>query len=269
MLISSHRLDEVAALVNRVVELDQGKVVLDDRVADAVDMAGLLRCRVRLTRSEDAFARTIREWGFHDAGDAVDLGGGRERSRPASLPRRAVALCRPHQRRGDARYGVRQASGPPSGAGTLMLRLAALLVLLTLVGCSGEPETGPPMSPGTATPASAAGMVLSDRHYGAQSASRRRGPEAREGLQVRRYRLCGALDGSAALEGRTGHRDLGAGPSRWPVDRRALGVLRAGKTTPMEYGWAPSATLHPARSASSRRLRTSTRSRGASRPKAR
>jgi len=71
MLISSHRLDEVAALVNRVVELDQGKVVLDDRVADAVDMAGLLRCRVRLTRSEDAFARTIREWGFHDAGDAV------------------------------------------------------------------------------------------------------------------------------------------------------------------------------------------------------
>ena len=68
MLISSHRLDEVAALVNRVVELDQGKVVLDDRVADAVDIAGLLRCRVRLVRSEDAFAHTIREWGFHDAG---------------------------------------------------------------------------------------------------------------------------------------------------------------------------------------------------------
>ena len=68
MLISSHRLDEVAALVNRVVELDQGKVVLDDRVADAVDTAGLLRCRVRLVRSEDAFAHTIREWGFHDAG---------------------------------------------------------------------------------------------------------------------------------------------------------------------------------------------------------
>lgn len=37
MLISSHRLDEVAALVNRVIELDQGKVVLDDRVADSVD----------------------------------------------------------------------------------------------------------------------------------------------------------------------------------------------------------------------------------------
>ena len=35
MLISSHRLDEVASLVNRVVELDQGQVVLDDRVAEA------------------------------------------------------------------------------------------------------------------------------------------------------------------------------------------------------------------------------------------
>ena len=71
MLISSHRLDEVAALVNRVVELDQGKVVLDDRVADAVDMAGLLRCRVHLVRSEDAFAHTIREWGFCDTGDGT------------------------------------------------------------------------------------------------------------------------------------------------------------------------------------------------------
>ncbi len=38
MLISSHRLDEVAALVNRVIELDQGVVVLDDRVADLVDL---------------------------------------------------------------------------------------------------------------------------------------------------------------------------------------------------------------------------------------
>jgi ABC-2 type transport system ATP-binding protein len=67
MLISSHRLDEVAALVNRVVELDRGKVVLDDRVADAVDMAGRLSCRVHLSRREEAFAKTIREWGFSDS----------------------------------------------------------------------------------------------------------------------------------------------------------------------------------------------------------
>ena len=71
MLISSHRLDEVAALVNRVIELDQGRVVLDDRVADLVDLASRLRCRVGLLRPDEAFARAIAAWGF--TGDAAGL----------------------------------------------------------------------------------------------------------------------------------------------------------------------------------------------------
>jgi ABC-2 type transport system ATP-binding protein len=64
MLISSHRLDEVASLVNRVVEMDQGTVTLDDRVADTVDMASTLQCQVRLSRDEPAFAKAIADWGF-------------------------------------------------------------------------------------------------------------------------------------------------------------------------------------------------------------
>ena len=64
MIISSHRLDEVASLVNRVVELDQGKVVLNDQVADQVDMDSILECEVMLTHAEDAFAKTVSEWGF-------------------------------------------------------------------------------------------------------------------------------------------------------------------------------------------------------------
>ncbi len=64
MLISSHRLDEVAALVNRVIEMDQGDVVLDDRVADLVDMSSRLFCHLSLVRAEEAFAKTIGEWGF-------------------------------------------------------------------------------------------------------------------------------------------------------------------------------------------------------------
>jgi ABC-2 type transport system ATP-binding protein len=64
MLITSHRLDEVAALVNRVIELDQGRIVLDDRVEDAVDLAGRLDCRICLTRNDEAFAKAIREWKF-------------------------------------------------------------------------------------------------------------------------------------------------------------------------------------------------------------
>lgn len=69
MLISSHRLDEVATLVNRVVELDQGNVVLDDRVADLVDLSSRLRCRISLIRPEEAFARSIAEWGFQGDDD--------------------------------------------------------------------------------------------------------------------------------------------------------------------------------------------------------
>ncbi len=64
MIISSHRLDEVAALVNRVVELDQGEIVLNDHVADQIDLASVLDCRLSLTRADAAFAETIREWGF-------------------------------------------------------------------------------------------------------------------------------------------------------------------------------------------------------------
>jgi ABC-2 type transport system ATP-binding protein len=64
MIISSHRLDEVASLVNRVVEMDQGRIVLDDHVADDVAMTSRLRSRVELVRPSDAFASTIGEWGF-------------------------------------------------------------------------------------------------------------------------------------------------------------------------------------------------------------
>lgn len=65
MIISSHRLDEVAALVNRVVELDQGKVVLDDQVAEDVGMDCLLICEIVLHRAEEAFAKSLKEWGFN------------------------------------------------------------------------------------------------------------------------------------------------------------------------------------------------------------
>jgi len=71
MIVSSHRLDEVAALVNRVVELDQGRIVLNDHVADQVDMNSLLECRLSLSRTNAAFAETVREWGFSDAGDGM------------------------------------------------------------------------------------------------------------------------------------------------------------------------------------------------------
>ena len=59
--------DEVAALVNRVIEMDMGRVVLDDRVADAVDVTSRMDCLIVLVRPDAAFARAIGEWGFHEA----------------------------------------------------------------------------------------------------------------------------------------------------------------------------------------------------------
>ena len=64
MVISSHRLDEVAGLVERVVELDRGGIVLDDRVAGAGALDETLQCTIELARPEESACRTLRAWGF-------------------------------------------------------------------------------------------------------------------------------------------------------------------------------------------------------------
>lgn len=95
MLISSHRLDEVAALVNRVIEMDQGLVVLDDRVADLVDLTSRLRCRLVLTRADDAFARAVMPWGLRSSDQGITWDGwvaGADRLRFLGLLSRYAAL---------------------------------------------------------------------------------------------------------------------------------------------------------------------------------
>lgn len=62
MIISSHRLDEVSSLVNRVIEMDTGRVVLDDKVADDAALTDRLACRIVLKRFEPAFAKAIEGW---------------------------------------------------------------------------------------------------------------------------------------------------------------------------------------------------------------
>jgi ABC-2 type transport system ATP-binding protein len=71
MLLSSHRLDEVSGLVNRVVELDAGRVVLDDRLADAQALTTQLSCRLVLRRGEQAVTIALKEWGLRDLGDGL------------------------------------------------------------------------------------------------------------------------------------------------------------------------------------------------------
>jgi ABC-2 type transport system ATP-binding protein len=95
MLISSHRLDEVASLVNRVVEMDMGKIVLDDEVADLVDMSSQLSCSVRMIKPEQAFAKALSEWGFSQQSDDISWNGiiaGPDRLRFLGMLSRYAAL---------------------------------------------------------------------------------------------------------------------------------------------------------------------------------
>ncbi len=95
MLISSHRLDEVATLVNRVIELDMGRVVLDDRVADDVSLSGLLDCRIEARRAEPAFVKAVSAWNFRDAGAGMVWEGevaGPDRLRFLGMLSRYVAV---------------------------------------------------------------------------------------------------------------------------------------------------------------------------------
>jgi ABC-2 type transport system ATP-binding protein len=64
MLISSHRINEVSALVTRVVELDTGKVVLDDRVTAEISLAGILIGRVVSRQREPALIKALEQWNF-------------------------------------------------------------------------------------------------------------------------------------------------------------------------------------------------------------
>lgn len=64
MLISSHRLDEVSSLVNRVVEMDQGQVVLDNNISDLIDISSKLSCQITVLKDDPAFAKTLLSWGF-------------------------------------------------------------------------------------------------------------------------------------------------------------------------------------------------------------
>lgn len=109
MLISSHRLDEVAALVNRVVEMEWGNITLDDHVADTVDLSSTLQCRVRIQRDEAAFASAIESWGFVRDGVALDWHGqvaGPDRLRFLGVLSRYAGLLTGLEMRENGRDGV-------------------------------------------------------------------------------------------------------------------------------------------------------------------
>lgn len=75
MLISSHRLDEVADLVNRVIELDQGLVALDQQLSTGIELETMLQCRLTAIRAEDALFKALSDWGFAPNGTQLSWHG--------------------------------------------------------------------------------------------------------------------------------------------------------------------------------------------------
>jgi ABC-2 type transport system ATP-binding protein len=71
MLIASHRLEEVAPLVNRVIEMEQGRIVLDDAVADRLESGSARSCIIKLNQRHESFERALKGWNFSASGSGL------------------------------------------------------------------------------------------------------------------------------------------------------------------------------------------------------
>ncbi len=72
MLLSSHRVDEIINLINRIVEIDYGRVVQDEEIGQSRFADEMLTCRVLLTQAHEAAIRMLTDWNFKN------LNGGHE-----------------------------------------------------------------------------------------------------------------------------------------------------------------------------------------------
>lgn len=75
MLIASHRLEEIASLVNRVIEMDQGRIVLDDRISDRLKEGDRRLCHLVVAEHSSALAKTLKEWNFVINEDDISFTG--------------------------------------------------------------------------------------------------------------------------------------------------------------------------------------------------
>ncbi len=64
MLLSSHRVDEVINLINRIIEIDYGKITQDELIDRAELADKILDCRVTFTAPNDAATRILEDWNF-------------------------------------------------------------------------------------------------------------------------------------------------------------------------------------------------------------
>ena len=66
MLLSSHRVDELLSLVNRVVEMDCGSIVLDERLNGGISRGRLMGCELTLHEVNDSIRKILETWQFRN-----------------------------------------------------------------------------------------------------------------------------------------------------------------------------------------------------------
>jgi ABC-2 type transport system ATP-binding protein len=64
MLLSSHRVDELLSLINRVVELDCGKIVVNEETGRTSLANELLECKIKLLEEHPATIGNLTAWDF-------------------------------------------------------------------------------------------------------------------------------------------------------------------------------------------------------------
>lgn len=66
MLLTSHRVDELAGIVSRVIELDAGVITIDDIVegGDTDSLTGEQTCALELKRIPDSVKGVLQDWSF-------------------------------------------------------------------------------------------------------------------------------------------------------------------------------------------------------------
>jgi len=75
MLLSSHRVDEISNLINRIVEIDYGRVVQDDPISQSRFGDKSLVCRVILTEDHEPAIRMLKDWNFEGTNGGLEFEG--------------------------------------------------------------------------------------------------------------------------------------------------------------------------------------------------
>jgi ABC-2 type transport system ATP-binding protein len=75
MLLSSHRVDEIINLINRIVEIDYGRVVQDEQIDQSSFADKMLACQITLTKNHEAAIRMLKDWGFKNVNGGLEFGG--------------------------------------------------------------------------------------------------------------------------------------------------------------------------------------------------